>query len=202
MRSAGNGTAVGPPPSGDLRECRPTRPRSTFGIGESPHANSLPTKVYDQRSLSGRKSDITASHGLCSVKPLGRCTVPCRTPDAPLPSQPTGGIAVLPAPTSTSSAPATVGWSTTWRRRRREGLRPFCPRCRTQPRGSMPPCYDQSDSRSAPTLPKPSSTPESEAHEASSCSTSTSSNFDRTRADKNREGCAHPWESSRPRGRW
>jgi hypothetical protein len=41
-------------------------------------------------------------------------------------------------------------------------------------------CYDQSDSRSAPTLPKPSSTPESEVHEANSCSTSTSSNFDRT----------------------
>lgn len=41
-------------------------------------------------------------------------------------------------------------------------------------------CYDQSDSRSAATLPKPSSAPESEAHEANSCSTSTSSHFDRT----------------------
>ena len=32
-------------------------------------------------------------------------------------------------------------------------------------------CYDQSDSRSALTLPKPSSTPECEVHEAYSCST-------------------------------
>ena len=47
-------------------------------------------------------------------------------------------------------------------------------------RGSGTSCYDQSDSRSASTLPKPSAALESEAHEASSCSTSTSSNFDRT----------------------